>query len=56
MLHIVGPGPERERYLSLLLLADESETQVRSYLQQGDLYVLFAGDEGAVGVVLFLKN
>ncbi len=56
MLHIVGPGPERERYLSLLLLADESETQVRSYLQQGDLYVLFAGDEGAVGLVLVLPH
>ncbi len=56
MLRVVGPGAEREHYLSLLLLADESEAQVRSYLQQGDLYVL-PGDGGAPnGVVLVLPK
>ncbi len=56
MLRVVEPGAEREDYLSLLLLADESETQVRSYLQQGDLYVLPGGDGAPIGVVLVLPK
>jgi ribosomal protein S18 acetylase RimI-like enzyme len=35
----VPPGPEREAFLPLLLLADEPEP-LRGYLQDGDLYVL----------------
>jgi ribosomal protein S18 acetylase RimI-like enzyme len=35
------PGPEREGFLPLLLLADEPEP-LRGYLQDGDLYVLWA--------------
>lgn len=40
----VPPGPERERFLPLLLLADEPEP-LRGYLQEGDLYVFW----GTVG-------
>lgn len=40
MLNLVNPGAERERYLPLLLLADESEALVRSYFQEGDLYAV----------------
>ncbi|MEA2524134.1 MAG: hypothetical protein QOF73_1361, partial [Thermomicrobiales bacterium] len=38
-LRLVPPGDGRDAYWPLLLLADESEPQVRSYYQQGDLYV-----------------
>jgi ribosomal protein S18 acetylase RimI-like enzyme len=47
----VAAGCARERYLSLLLLADESEQQVRSYMQSGELYD-FAADGGVGGIVL----
>ncbi|HET9660661.1 MAG TPA: hypothetical protein VFP05_10060, partial [Thermomicrobiales bacterium] len=50
-VRIVEPGPEREAYLPLLLLADESKQQVRGYLQDGMLFV--ANDMGRdLGIVL----
>ena len=48
----VPPGIERERFLPLLLLADESLQQVRSYMQRGELYAFVGADEVAVGIVL----
>jgi ribosomal protein S18 acetylase RimI-like enzyme len=48
----VAPGPDRERFLPLLLLADESLEQVRSYMQRGDLYAFVGHDGIAVGIVL----
>lgn len=42
-LRIVPAGPERDAYLPLLRLADDSETAVRGYYQAGDLYAF--GDE-----------
>jgi ribosomal protein S18 acetylase RimI-like enzyme len=48
----VAAGPERERFLPLLLLADESQEQVRSYLQLGDLFAFTEPDGTAVGIVL----
>lgn len=44
----------RERFLPLLLLADESEQQVRSYMHRGNLYVYSHGrDASAVaGIIL----
>jgi ribosomal protein S18 acetylase RimI-like enzyme len=51
----VPPGGERERFLPLLLLADESEQQVRSYFQQGDLYAYGSGDAVA-GIVLVIPD
>ena len=50
----VPPGTERERFLPLLLLADESLEQVRSYMQRGELYAFIGRDESAVGIVLTL--
>jgi len=38
-LRVVPPGAARDAYWDLLLLADESEPAVRSYYQDGDLYV-----------------
>lgn len=50
----VEPGPDREEYRDLLLLADEAEQQVSSYIQHGDLFVL-RGDGGELlGVTLVL--
>src|ERR671911_3180725 len=48
----VPPGAERERFLPLLLLADESLEQVRSYMHSGELYALVGRDGDAVGIVL----
>ena len=48
----VPAGTERERFLPLLLLADESLQQVRSYMQRGELYAFVGPDELAVGIVL----
>jgi ribosomal protein S18 acetylase RimI-like enzyme len=49
----VPPGTDRERFLPLLLLADESLEQVRSYMQRGELYA-FVGHDAVVGIVLTL--
>lgn len=48
----VPSGAQRERYLPLLLLADESQEQVRSYMQDGELYAFVGHDARAVGIVL----
>lgn len=48
----VPPGVERERFLPLLLLADESLEQVRSYMHSGDLYAFVGRDASAAGIVL----
>jgi ribosomal protein S18 acetylase RimI-like enzyme len=48
----VPPGVERERFLPLLLLADESLEQVRSYMHSGELYALVGHGGDAVGIVL----
>jgi len=50
----VPPGTERERFLPLLLLADESLEQVRSYMQRGELHAFVGHDGVAVGIVLTL--
>ena len=48
----VPAGAQREQYLPLLLLADESPEQVRSYMQRGELYAYVGDDSRAVGIVL----
>lgn len=48
---IVDAGPQREHYVPLLELADGSAQQVRSYLNDGDLYV-YRDVDVEVGVVL----
>lgn len=46
------PAGEREPFLPLLLLADESLAQVRSYMNEGDLYVY----SDAAGIVLAIPT
>ena len=48
----VPPGAAREQYLPLLLLADESLAQVRSYMNRGELYAFVGEGARAVGIVL----
>jgi ribosomal protein S18 acetylase RimI-like enzyme len=48
----VPPGTERERFLPLLLLADESEQEVRRDMHSGELYAFVGRDDVAVGIVL----
>lgn len=50
-LKIIDPGPERLDYLPLVLMADDSEQQVRGYLQKGILYVAMLDGEAA-GIAL----
>lgn len=54
-LERVAPGPGRDAFLPLLLLADEPEP-LRGYLQaqDGDLYVLRGPGGDALGVALIL--
>jgi ribosomal protein S18 acetylase RimI-like enzyme len=52
-LERVPPGPGREAYVPLLLLADEPEP-LRGYLQDGDLYVLSGAAGEPLGVTLVL--
>jgi GNAT superfamily N-acetyltransferase len=54
LLRVIPAGPERDAFWSLLLLADESAAQVRSYYQRGDLYVLDGGTGEPLGIVLVL--
>lgn len=56
MVRQVAAGPERERYRPLLLLADESEAAVSSYLQKGDLYELPDPTGTPLGIVLVLPE
>ena len=53
-LQRVPPGPEREGYLPLLLLADEPEP-LRGYLQSGDLYALHGADGEPLGATHVLR-
>src|SRR5690242_9680822 len=52
VMRIVPAGSERDAYLPLLRLADDSEAQVRGYYQQGDLYALDDATRGPAGIVL----
>ncbi len=61
-LRVVPVGSERDAYLPLLLLADDSQEQVLSYYQTGRLYALDAPeapdapDTRPVGVVLVIDE
>jgi ribosomal protein S18 acetylase RimI-like enzyme len=58
VLQRIPAGAAREGFMPLLLLADESEIQVRGYLQRGDLYVFSESErpDEAAGIVLTLPD
>ena len=53
---LVPAGSERDRYLPLLLLADDSESEVRAYYQKGDLYSFDDQDRRPLGATLALPR
>jgi ribosomal protein S18 acetylase RimI-like enzyme len=55
-LQRIAAGATRDEFMPLLLLADDSETQVRSYYQLGDLFVLRGDDGAAVAMTLALPK
>lgn len=55
-VRIVPAGSERDPYLPLLLLADESRAQVDGYYQAGDLYALDDEAGQPLGLVLTIAQ
>jgi GNAT superfamily N-acetyltransferase len=51
----VASGPERERWIPLLELADEPEP-LRTYLQDGDLYALASPDGTPRAAILVIED
>ena len=52
MIRIIPAGEDRDAYLPLLLLADDSITQIQGYYQLGDLYALDLDTGKPVAIVL----
>ena len=50
-MRILRVTSEKKKYLPLLLLADEQESMIDRYLEDGDMYVLLDPDEKCVCVV-----
>jgi ribosomal protein S18 acetylase RimI-like enzyme len=55
-MRIVAAGPERDAYLPLIFLADDSEAQVRGYYQQGTLFASDAADGRPAGMILVIDE
>jgi ribosomal protein S18 acetylase RimI-like enzyme len=55
-LRVVPAGPERDAYLPLLRLADDSVAQVMGYYQQGTLYALDGPRGEPVGMILAIDD
>ncbi len=55
-LRVIPAGPERDAYLPLIRLADDSEQEVQGYYQRGTLYALDAADGTAIGVILAIPE
>jgi ribosomal protein S18 acetylase RimI-like enzyme len=55
-LRVVPVGSEREAYLPLFRLADDSVEQVAGYYQSGTLFALDAPDGMPIGIVLALDE
>jgi len=51
-VRIVAPGLERDRYLPLFYVADDSSTEIQSTYQLGDLYALDDAAGNPAGIVL----
>ena len=47
--------PKRQQYMDLLLLADESEEIVQTYIERGDLFAISLQNQ-TIGVALFIEE
>lgn len=52
----VPVGPERDEYLPLLCLADDSVQQVLGYYQSGTLFALDSSNGSPIGIVLAIEH
>ena len=50
-MKIIKETVDKEKYMDLLLLADEQESMIKKYLYRGDLFALFDDDLKTVCVV-----
>ena len=55
-VRIVTAGQERDVYLSLIYLADDSIVQVQRYYQLGDLYVIDSTDGTPMAITLAIPE
>jgi Acetyltransferases len=55
-VRVVPAGPDRDAYLPLLHLADDSAAQVHGYYQRGDLYAVDDEAGGPLGIVLAIPE
>lgn len=55
-VRIVPVGRHRDPYLPLLLLADDSESEVNGYYQKGDLYALDDAVSRPLGMILAIPE
>lgn len=51
-MQIVKITKDKKQYLDLLLLADEQESMIDKYLEQGDIFALFDDDIKSICVVV----
>jgi len=56
LLCTVPPGKQRDTYLPLFRLAEDSEPQLCSYYQAGELYAYHDGAGRTLGIVLVLPG
>lgn len=55
-VELIPAGEERNAFMPLLLLADESEVHVRTYYQTGDLFAFRGADGAALGMTLAIPE
>jgi len=55
-IRMVPAGPQRDAYLPLLRLADDSESEVRRYYQKGDLYAVDGDIPIGVALVIVKRD
>jgi ribosomal protein S18 acetylase RimI-like enzyme len=55
-LQRIAAGPGRDELMPLLLLADDSESQVRSYYQHGELFAVCGDDGIVIGITLAIPT
>ncbi|WP_404469509.1 GNAT family N-acetyltransferase [Sutcliffiella horikoshii] len=47
---------DRLKYLPYLVMADESESVVKEYIAEGQMFAIIVGDDSVAGVALFVEE